>query len=298
MSSLKGKVAIVTGASRGIGKGVALALGDAGATVYITGRTMKSEDRPTVVGKQYGGTLEDTAAEVTRRGGKGIAIGCDHSKDDQVKAVFDRVFKEQGKLDLLVNNAYLWHESILSGKKFWELPIAIWDNQATVGLRSAYVASIYAAQIMVPQKHGLIANISSSVAGGYILATAYGVTKAALDRLSSDIAHELRPHNVASVSIWPGPIATEKIATLTGSADNPSGSPLHAGKQESPVHVGRAIAAIAADPNIMEKSGRVLTTTSLGKEYGFTDIDGTLPLSVEDFLWPPPPSAIYRPLPE
>lgn len=292
MSNLKGKVAVVTGGTRGVGKGVALALGQAGATVYITGRTVSEEDKLELMGHKIGGTLDETAAEVTKRGGKGIAVPCDHRDDAQVKALFDRVRDEQGKLDLLVNNAYQWHEAILSGKGFWEIPIEIWDNQATVGLRSAYVASVYAAQIMVPNKQGLIAAISSPVAGGYILATAYGVVKCALDRLATDMAHELRPHNVASVSLWPGPIHTEKIDILA--KVNPS--PLHAGKQESPFHVGLAVAALAADPKIMEKSGRVLTTTTIGKEYGFVDIDGTPPMSVEEFLWPPPPLPIYPPV--
>lgn len=289
MGALTGKIAVVTGGTRGIGKGIALALGEAGATVYITGRTQTEMDKLEVMGHRVGGTLMETAAEVTTRGGQGIAVVCDHRSDEQVRALFDRVREEQGTLDLLVNNAYQWHESILAGKGFWELPLAIWDNQQMVGLRSAYVASVYAAQLMVPNKKGLIINISSPVAGGYVLATAYGVVKAALDRLSLDMAHELRPYHVASMSLWPGPIHTEKIEVL--SKENPS--PLHAKKDESPFHVGLVVAALAADPDIMKKSGQVMTTSSLGREYAITEPDGTAPPNVEELFWPPPPPPIY-----
>lgn len=290
MKTLKDKVALVTGASRGVGKGIALALGEAGATVYITGRTARRGDKGRWMSEALPGNLEETAEEVTRLGGKGIALGCDHRDDEQVRKVFQRIRDEHGKLDILVNNAFMSHESIAEDKCFWETPIEAWDNQQMVGLRSAYVASVYAAQIMVPAKHGLIVNISSPVAGGYVLATAYGVIKAALDRLSGDMAHELRPRGVASVSLWPGPIATEKAKLMAGRG----GMPLHKGKDETPFHVGRAVAALAADPKIMEKSGRVLITAELGQEYGFTDIDGSRPVNVRDMLWPPPPPAIYR----
>lgn len=294
MSRLEGKIAIVTGATRGVGKGIAKALGEAGATVYITGRTISPEEIPTLKGEKLGGTLGETAEEVNRLGGKCIPIQCDHRDDAQVKALFERVHKEQGTLDLLVNNAYLWHESILQGKSFWELPTAILDNQVTVGLRSDYVASKYAARIMVPNKHGLIVNVSSPNAGGYLLATAYGVVSASIDRLSSDMAHELRPHNVASVSIWPGLILTEKIEILR----DKSPSPLRKGaaQQETPYHVGLAVAALAADPDIMKKSGTVMTTGDLGLEYGFTELDGSRPANMRDVFWAPPPLPHYKPL--
>lgn len=294
MSSLKGKVAIVTGGSRGVGKGIAMALGQTGATVYITGRTSSHDEAPTLKGQPLGGTLEETVEEVNRLGGKGIAVKCDHRDDEQVKALFDRVRQEQGTLDLLVNNAYQWHESILLGKSFWELPMAIWDNQSDVGLRSAYAASIQAAQIMVPNKRGLIVNVSSPPGGGYLLAASYGVISAALDRLSSDMAHELRPHGVASVSIWPGLIITEKTELLRGK--NPSPFRKGAARQETPFHVGRAVVALASDAAIMNKSGTVMTTGDIGLEYGFTDLDGERPANVRDIFWPPPPLPVYRPL--
>lgn len=283
MGVLSGKVAVVTGGSRGVGKGVALALGKAGATVYVTGRTATQEDRHTLLGQKVPGTVTETAEEVTRLGGVGIAVGCDHRNDQQVKALFDQVREEQGKLDILVNNAYQWHPGILENKSFWEIPLGMWDDQHMVGLRSAYVASHYGAQLMVPNKQGLIANISSAAGGRYVLAAAYGVVKAALDRLSSDMAQELRPHNVASVSLWPGPILTEKTVILSSLAPVPH----HAKGEQSPAYVGSAVAALAADPAIMKKSGQTLTTTDLGREYGFTEADGSTPPSVQELYWPP-----------
>lgn len=290
MKPLERKVALVTGASRGVGKGIAQALGEAGATVYLTGRTATRMNRAEWMGEALPGNLEETADEVARLGGKGVALCCDHRNDEQVRTVFQRIRDEQGTLDVLVNNAFLSHESTAEDKCFWEVPLEAWDNQQMVGLRSAYVASVYAAQIMVPSKRGLIVNISSPAAGGYILATAYGVIKAALDRLSSDMAHELRPHNVASVSLWPGPIGTEKARIITSKGK----TALHKGKDETPLHVGRAVAALATDANVMAKSGRVLITAELGQEYGFTDVDGSRPANPRDILWPPPPTPVYR----
>jgi dehydrogenase/reductase SDR family protein 1 len=146
--------------------------------------------------------------------------------------------------------------------------------------------------MMVPSRRGVIVNISSPAAAGYIQTTAYGVIKAALDRLSGDMAHELRPHNVASISIWPGAIATERVKTMV----NKSTAPLHGAKDETPVHVGRGVAALAGDPDIISKSGAVFTTADLGLEYGFTDIDGSRPPNARDTFWPPPPPPIYRDL--
>src|SRR5690349_17919023 len=154
--NLKGKIALVTGGSRGVGKGIALGLGEAGATVYITGRTIKEG-----VG-QGPGTITGTADEVTRLGGQGIAVRCDHSNDAEVEGVFQRIQNEQGRLDILVNNVFaLPDQGLPMGVPFWELPLNIWDRMHTVGLRSHYVASVFAARMMVPQQHGFIANISS-----------------------------------------------------------------------------------------------------------------------------------------
>jgi dehydrogenase/reductase SDR family protein 1 len=266
MSKLSGRVAIVTGASRGIGKGCALELGAAGATVYVTGRTLEEGAAP------LPGTIGATAEEIDALGGRGIAVRCDHRKDDEVEALFRRVEEEHGRLDVLVNNAFLIPKELTSGLPFWETPISNWDDMIDVGTRSAYVASRFAARIMVPAKSGLIANVSSSGAAEYAWHVAYGVGKAALDRVTADTAHELRDHGVTVVSLWPGLVMTERIQRVSQvmSALDTSGA-------ESQRFTCRAIAALAADPKVQAKTGRALTSRHLADEYGFTDVDGSLP---------------------
>jgi len=161
MGALDGAVAIVTGASRGIGKGCAIELGAAGATVYVTGRTVEEGAHP------LPGTVAATAQEVDAAGGRGIAVPCDHRDDDAVRALFARVASEQGRLDVLVNNAFLIPKELTSGKPFWKVPLSNWDDMIDVGTRSAYVASALAAEAMVTQGRGLIVNISSSGATEY-----------------------------------------------------------------------------------------------------------------------------------
>ena len=259
--SLAGKVAVVTGASRGIGKGVALALGEAGATVYITGRTVEEGQAP------LPGTIGATAAEVTERGGEGIAVRCDHGHDDEIAALFERVKSEHGRLDVLVNNVFKVPDPPVWEGVFWEHPISIWDDMVGIGLRAHYVASVHAAPMLVAQRGGLIANISSPGAGSYIFSTAYGVGKAGLDRLAADMAHELRPFGVASLALWPGAVATEFVVDQMSKR----GIPLDTSQSESPIFTGRAVVALAADPEVMEKSGRTLVVAELATEYGFED---------------------------
>lgn len=266
MADLAGRVAIVTGASRGIGKGCALELGAAGATVYVTGRTLEEGAAP------LPGTIGATAAEVTEEGGTGIAVQCDHRDDAQVEALFDRVRSEQGRLDVLVNNAFLIPKELTSGKPFWETPISNWDDMIGVGTRSAYVASRFAARIMTEQESGLIANVSSSGAAEYAWHVAYGVGKAALDRVTADTAHELERHGVTVVSLWPGLVLTERIQQV-GEA-MPALDTSHA---ESQRFTGRAIVHLARDPKVHQKTGRALTSRDLADEYRFTDVDGKLP---------------------
>jgi NAD(P)-dependent dehydrogenase (short-subunit alcohol dehydrogenase family) len=259
-------VAIVTGASRGIGKGCALELGAAGATVYVTGRTRDASEA------SLPGTIGETAEGVSAAGGRGVAVRCDHRRDEQVEALFERVRKEEGRLDVLVNNAFVIPPELTSGRKFWEVPISNWDDMIDVGTRSAYVASVFAARRMVPAGRGLIANISSSGAQKYAWHVAYGVGKCALDRLTADTAHELRPHGVAVVSLWPSLVLTERIqqnlARMPG---------LRKVKAESQRFTGRAVAALAADPEVLRHSGRALASRDLAVLYGFTDVDGSLP---------------------
>jgi dehydrogenase/reductase SDR family protein 1 len=288
---LKGKIALVTGASRGIGKGVALELGSLGATVYITGRTLEPDANP------LGGTVGQTAVEVDDLGGNGIAIRCDHADDDQVRRVFEQIDHEHGQLDILVNNACSAQDMERHiGKLAWEQPFEAWDEVHRVGLRSAYVASVLAAPMMVARKHGLIANISSMGAVTYLHSVAYGTAKAGIDKLAADLAHELRPHDVTAVSLWPGLVRTELI--LSQCRDNGSGGlemvlPRHAGDDgpeqaidlsisESPQFTGRAVAALYGDEKRLEKSGRAFACAELALHYGFTDIDGKQPLVIRN----------------
>ncbi len=265
MSALEGCVAIVTGGSRGIGKGCALELGAAGATVYVTGRGRKG-------GGDLPGTIDQTAEELTAEGGRGVAVQCDHRNDAEVGALFERIQRDESHLDLLVNNAFIISPELTSGKKFWEVPLSNWDDMVGVGTRSAYVASVFAAQQMVPAKRGLIANISSSGAVKYAWHVAYGVGKCALDRVTADTAHELRPHGIAVVSLWPSLVLTERIQA---NLDKMPG--LAKVKAESQRFTGRAVAALAADPKVMRHSGRALASRALADIYGFTDLDGSLP---------------------
>ena len=267
MGALDGRVAIVTGASRGIGKGCALELGAAGATVYLTGRTLTEGAAP------LPGTIGATADEISAAGGTAIAVACDHRDDAQVEALFARVASEQGRLDVLVNNAFLIPRELTSGKPFWEVPISNWDDMIGVGTRSAYVASRFAAQQMTQhERGGLIANISSSGAAEYAWHVAYGVGKAALDRLTADTAVELRPHSVAVVSLWPGLVLTER----TESVRNTIGG-LDFDGAESQRFTGRAVTALAGDPDVLRRSGRAFSSRELADDYGFTDVDGSLP---------------------
>ena len=278
MTQLEGKVAVVTGASRGIGKGIALELGAAGATVYVTGRTVSA-------GARLPGTIGETAEEITALGGTGVAVQCDHHDDDQVDAVFERVLSEQGRVDVLVNNVFAAPDlAQWLNRPFWELPKQAWDEVIDVGVRSHYMAAAHAAPSMVAHGRGLIVNISSSGAIQYAHNVPYGVGKAAVDKMTSDMAHELSAYNVAVVSLWPGLVKTELVMFGARSAGDgtqfldlgPEGKFDLAGA-ESPRFVGRAAVALAADPNVMTKSGRVFAVADLARDYGFTDVDGRVP---------------------
>lgn len=274
---LKGVVAVVTGASRGAGKGIALALGAEGATVYVTGRTVNEGDAP------LPGTVGATAEAITQAGGKGIAVACDHAKDAEVKALFERVAKEQGRLDILVNNATFLHDELINKGGFWEKSLALVDI-LDVGLRSGYVASYYAAPLMVRQKNGLIAFTSSFGASCYMHGPGYGAQKVGVDKFAKDMAVDFKPHNVAAASIWMGMLRTDRTRRAMDRAPEQ-----YAGFweiAETPEFTGHLISALYRDPKRAEKSGQVLVGAELALEYGLTD-EGRQPPSHRPMLGGP-----------
>ena len=270
MASLSGKVAVVTGASRGIGKGIALALASEGATVYVTGRTVTPGSSP------LPGTVGETAAQCNSRGGTGVAVQVDHGRDDQVAALFEQVEREQGRLDILVNNAFSLPDDLTQPKPFWEKPLSNWE-MIDVGVRSNFVAAWHAARIMAPQESGLIVAISGYTGVAYTYSVVFGTSKSAVDRMARDMAIELKPYNVASISLWQGLTLTElaqrNLANIPGLKDGTATRPKDACSPEFP---GRVIAALASDPQVMRHSGGTHITAELAREYGITDIDGKI----------------------
>ncbi|NVK43998.1 MAG: SDR family NAD(P)-dependent oxidoreductase [Oceanospirillaceae bacterium] len=271
-------VVLVTGASRGAGKGIALALGETGATVYVTGRSASEGDSP------LPGTVYATADAINRRGGTGIAVVCDHGDDDQVRALFERVRNEQGRLDILVNNACAIPAQLTEPGPFWNKPLSMLDI-LDVGMRSTYVASYYAAPLMAAQHGGLIVNTSSFGARCYMHGPAYGAGKAAVDKFAMDMAHDLRPYNVAVLSLWMGMVMTERTRGVIEAEPDKYAHIVAAA--ESPEFTGRVIAALARDPELMDRSGQVCVGAELAQAYGVTDIDGRQPPSHREFLGAP-----------
>jgi NAD(P)-dependent dehydrogenase (short-subunit alcohol dehydrogenase family) len=268
MTLLAGKVAVVTGASRGIGKGIATALGAEGATVYVTGRTV------TPGSYSLPGSVGETAEEVDRRGGTGVSVQVDHADDIQVAALFAQVRREQGRLDLLVNNAFALPEDLTEPATFWEEPLNHWE-MVDVGVRSNFVAARHAAKIMVPQRCGLIVAISGYAAVTYTYSVVFGMCKTAVDRMARDMAIELRPHNVASVSLWQGLTFTERAErNLRRNPEMAQQTVTDPAVGCSPEFPGRVIAALAGDPGVMVRSGGTFITAEVAQDYGITDVGG------------------------
>lgn len=270
-------VAVVTGASRGAGKGIALALGQTGATVYVTGRSAHRDNSP------YGGTVGETAALINEAGGVAVAAILDHADDAAVAALFERIAREHGRLDILVNNAAKLAAPARPGG-FWNNPLEMADL-ITVGLRSHFVAAYHAAPLLIANGRGLIVNTGHYGAVAYYQGPAYGAQKAGADKMAADMAKELRPHNAAAVSIWMGGLNTERTNAYLASLP-PQHRPRV--KRESPQFTGRVIAALYAQDDMMSYSGRALIGAELGARLGVTDLDGTVPPSLRDELGAPP----------
>jgi NAD(P)-dependent dehydrogenase (short-subunit alcohol dehydrogenase family) len=251
--SVRGQVALVTGASRGVGRGIASTLRQAGAIVYVSGRTIARAD------------LEPSI----------IRIPCDHTDDRMVGRLFQRIRGEQGRLHILVNNAWGGYERMTDAEgrfnwtdPFWEQPRWRWHAMIDAGARAAFVASQHGAKLMAPVGRGLIVNLSYWAARKYHGNVIYGVAKAATDKLTADTAHELRPHNVTVVSLYPGRVRTESVV---------SAGVFDLSRSESPEFVGHAVAALASDRDASRWSGQVVVAAALARHYGFTDVDGRLP---------------------
>ncbi len=286
------KIALVTGASRGAGAGVARGLGELGYTVYVTGRSVTGSTAKAWDGSPLPGTIGETAAEITKRGGKGIAVACDHADDTQVARVIDQLMEEQGRLDLLVNNAAYMHPQLIEKKPFWEKELAA-QYILDVGLRSSYVASWHAARIMVPQKSGMIAFTSSFGATCYMHGPAYGAQKAGLDKLAHDMEHDLRGSGVISVSIWLGPQITERA--MVAREVNPEQYEGFMSVAENPEFTGHILDAINKSDRREELSGSTLIGAEIAKELGVQDRGVDRP-SYRDMLGSPRdknPAAVY-----
>ncbi|MBJ7288269.1 SDR family NAD(P)-dependent oxidoreductase [Williamsia sp.] len=258
------RVALVTGGSRGVGRGVATALGAAGWTVYLTGRGGTDADEP----------LGRVAADIRDAGGRAHAVTCDHIDDDQVAEVFTRIRSDESRLDLLVNNVWAAPRGFGGfSDTFWQRPISDWDTLIEVGLRAHYVASVHAAQIMVPQGSGLLVNISSFGSRGHLHSVLYGMSKTALDKMAFDMGHELEGTGVSAISLWLGLIRTELLMSL--GVDEFAGFSLE--RAEDPTFVGRVIDALATDPDLATHNGATLVSAELGAGYGLTNDNGSRP---------------------
>lgn len=286
------KVALVTGASRGAGRGIARGFGEMGYTVYVTGRTIAPGDAKGWDGTVLPGTVAETAAEVTAAGGTGIPVMCDHADDAQVAALFARIAEEQGRLDVLVNNATYIHHQLIEKKPFWEKELDA-AKILDVGLRSAYVASWHAARMMVPQGSGVIAFGSSFGGSCYMHGPAYGAQKAGVDKFAHDMEHDLRGTGVIAVSIWMGPLVTER--SLIAQKTNPEQYEGFIDAAENPEFTAHIIDAIAAAPNRDELSGQTLIGAEIAQELGVKDRGSDKPSYREMLGSPRPknPAAVY-----
>jgi NAD(P)-dependent dehydrogenase (short-subunit alcohol dehydrogenase family) len=267
------RIAVVTGASRGAGAGIARALGAHGYTVYVTGRSETEAESP------LRGTIGETAEQVTALGGNGIAVRVDHADDEQVKALFERVRRDHGKIDVLVNNAAIIRDEMMGRTKFWEEPLNVIDT-LEVGLRSSYVATVFAAPLMLPQHKGLVVFTSASGAVHYAFGPAYGVPKAGIDKMATDMAVDFKDTGIAAVSIWMGSLLTQRVRDIV--ASNPAKLGHILDTAETPELTGHVISRLYEDPELAELSGQTLIGAELAVKYGIRDEGGRQPPSCRD----------------
>ena len=259
MSDLKGQVAVVTGSSRGIGKGIALALAEQGCTVYATGRTIGDGDR----------TIDTTARQVTEAGGEGHAIRCDHGNDDDIARLFEQIGQEAGRIDILVNNVYKIPSPPAWGGGYWDHPISIWDDQVGIGLRAHYVASWHAAGLMFESDNARMLNVSSP--GSYHFSSSYGAGKAGLDRLTADMAVELEPKGIPACVLYPGSVSTEFIQ------DAAEEQGMDLSQSQTPLLVGRAATSLLMSDDMMSRTGTIQWVEDLIAEFDLYDENGSRP---------------------
>ena len=272
-------VAVVTGASRGAGKGIAEALGALGATVYVTGRSKQEGDAP------LPGTIYATAEAIAAAGGSGIPVVCDHADDAQVEALFAQIKRDHGRVDILVNNATFLHDELIVKGPFWEKSADLIDI-LDVGLRSSYIATRLAAPLMLDKRRGLVVFTSSFGANCYMHGAAYGAQKAGTDKFARDMAVDFKPFDVACVSIWMGMLRTERSRAAMDKAPE-----AYAGFwdiAETPEFTGNLIGQLYRDPARMDKSGGVFIGAELALDYGLADSDGKQPVSHREMLGAPP----------
>jgi NAD(P)-dependent dehydrogenase (short-subunit alcohol dehydrogenase family) len=269
LMSLEGKVALVTGGSRGAGRGIAVELGKAGAKVYVTGRSVRGKTT-----NHWPGSIDETVEQIRQSGGYGVAVPCDHTNDAETKEVIERIRQEEGRLDILVNNVWGGNELSIENKPFWEQSLKHWENMFTAGVRVQLVTNYYAVPLMRQQQQGLIVHTTFWDDNKYIGHFYYDLAKNALIRMAYGLAVELKNDHIAVVAVSPGWMRTE-LVLREFNTDEEHWQEIEELKQtETPYYIGRAITALANDPDVLKKSGQVLKVGDLALEYGFTDIDG------------------------
>ena len=269
MNNLKGKVALVTGGSRGAGRGIAIELGKAGATVYVTGRSTQGNST-----NAWPGTIDDTVSEIEAHGGTGIAIRCDHTNDTETESVINQIRKEQGKLDILINNVWGAHDLGVDAKPFWELPLKHWDTMFTAGVRAQLATNHFAIPLLRENRQALIVHTTFWDDHKYTGQFYYDLAKNSLVRMAYGLSIELKQDNIAVLAVSPGFMRTELVLKHHHVAEENWQESEELKDSETPHYIGRAITHLASDTNVIEKSGNVYRVGDLAKEYNFTDIDG------------------------